>query len=246
LNNLFEFPLQRDRLYEQVADQMLELISSESLRPGDKLPGERELAEQLQVSRTVVREAIRSLSVRGVIEVKPGCGSFIRELSSSDVANSISLLLQLRRDKGSLGELYEIRRMIEVEVAGLAALRATENDFAVLKATIEGMQSHVGDPEQLTRYDAEFHSVLAAAAHNELLTTLLRPITDLWTELIFASYYAPNAASDGISYHTKILQHVQNGDSERARAVMREHIDHSRQQIERVREQEADLRDSAV
>jgi len=237
VTDLFSFDLQRDRLYEQVADRILELISSESLCPGDKLPSERVLAEKLQVSRTVVREAIRALSVRGVIKVKPGCGTFIQKLSPSDVAKPIKLLLQLRHNETSLRELYEIRRMIEVEVAGLAALRATAEDIAALEATIEGMIDHADDPKQFTQHDLGFHSALAAAAHNELLTTFLSPITNVWMELIFTSYYAPNAASDGIMYHKKILQHIKNKRPEEARATMRAHIEHSQWQVETVRHQ---------
>ena len=88
MDEMFGFPLKRDKLYKQVADRIQHLITADSLRPGDKLPGERELAEQMGVSRTVIREAIRVLSDRGLVHVKSGCGTYVRELSHKDAAAS--------------------------------------------------------------------------------------------------------------------------------------------------------------
>ena len=242
MTDIFSFDLQRDRLYEQVADRILELISSESLRPGDKLPSERELAEKLRVSRTVVREAIQALSVRGIIKVKPGCGTFIQELSLTDVTESIRLLLEMRHDEASLREIYEIRRMIEVEIAGLAAACATDEDVAALELELEGMINASGNSEKFALHDFGFHSALAIAADNELLTMFRSPIADLWMKLIWTSLSAPDATSDGIMYHKMILKHVKAGEPAAARAAMRSHIEHSRRQVETVRQQEDKLK----
>jgi GntR family transcriptional repressor for pyruvate dehydrogenase complex len=235
MSEKFDFPLRRDRLYTQVADQIEELIVAESLRTGDKLPSERELAERLDVSRTVVREAIRVLSVRGLLEVKPGCGTYVREPSPKDAAAPIELLLKLRQCPDFFTNLYEIRQMIEVEIAGLAAERATDQDYVALEAAIEGMAAHVDDPQQFVRYDLAFRSALAAATHNDLFSVLLGATEDLWFKGGLLAYQAPGAAEDGLAHHRMILQRVTERDPEKARRAIRDHIRHSRRLVEAVR-----------
>ncbi|NLE45730.1 MAG: FadR family transcriptional regulator [Chloroflexi bacterium] len=234
MTDMFDFHLQRDRLYEQVADQILELISCESLRPGDKLPGERELAEKLEVSRTVIREAIRSLHVRGVVKVKPGCGTYVQALSGTDAAASLHLMLKLRQSRDTIDDLYEIRKMIEVEIAGLAAERATPEDLAALDATVEGMVASMDDPAEFTQHDMSFHATLAAATHNELFSVLLSPISNLRLDAIRTSLQAPRAAEDGLHHHRSILARVKEGDPTGARQAMCDHIDHSQSQVRSV------------
>lgn len=226
--NEFSFPLYRNKLYEQVADQVQELIAAESLRPGDKLPCERDLAARLRVSRTVIREAIRVLSVRGLVEVKPGCGTYVRRPTPEDMATPLGLLLKLRQCPDTLNHLYEVRCILEVECAGLAAERATDEDCAALEAAIEGMKTQIAEAEGFIRYDWAFHSALADATHNDLFSVLLGVIGDLWREAALLSYQSPGAAESGIKYHCKILQRIRERDAEGARRTMREHLHHSR------------------
>ena len=237
VNELFDLDLRRDKLHEQVADRVQELIVAQSLRPGDKLPSERELAEQLGISRTVVREAIRTLCERGLVEVKPGCGTYVQALNPKDAVASIELLLKSRQSVECLDNLYEIRRMIEIEVAGLAAERATEGDVAALEAAIEGMTANVGDPDGFTECDLAFHGALAAATHNDLFSALLSPISNLWLEVILISYHAPGAPEAGITHHVGILNRVKERDAEQARQAMRAHILESQNLVEAVRKQ---------
>jgi len=230
-----ELSLQRDRLYTQIADQIQDLIVARSLHPGDKLPSERELAEQLGISRTVVREAIRTLCVRGLVKVKPGCGTYVETLTPQAALASIELLLRLRQTPELLDNLYEIRRMVEIEVAGLAAGRATEADYAALEAAVEGMVADRDEPELFTKHDLAFHAALAAATHNDLFSTLLGPIANLWLEVILISYHAPGAAQEGIDHHRTILTCLRQHDRGRARQAMHKHIHHSQTQVEAVR-----------
>ena len=237
MDEMFDFSLRRDRLYEQVASQVQDLIVAESLRPGDKLPSERELAERLDVSRTVVREAIRALNVQGLVRVKPGCGTYIQEPSPKHAAAPIELFLKLRQTPEFFDHLYEIRRMIEVEIAGLAAQRAMEDDYAAMEAAIEGMVAHQSEPKQYTHYDLAFHSALAAATHNDLFSMLLSPIANLWLEVVLISVHAPGAVQDGVNHHHNILKWIKQRDSEKAREAMRAHIHHSQSLVETVRQQ---------
>ncbi len=226
MDDILDFPLHRDRLYEQVADQIERLIVSDSLRPGDKLPSERELAEQLKVSRTVIREATRVLSVRGLVEVKPGSGTYIQELSPSNASAPIGLFLKLRRAADAFENLLEIRYTLEVAIAGLAAERATGEDIAVMEAAIEAMAAHVEDAEQFVQHDLAFHSGLAAATHNDLYGVLLTPITDLLLDFRLTAYRydAQSAIEGGLTYHRRILSQVRARDAEGARQAMRDHL----------------------
>ena len=154
------------------------------------------------------------------------------------VKESIRLLLEMRHDESSLREIYEIRRMLEVEIAGLAAACAVDEDIAALELELEGMIKEADNPEKFTQHDFGFHSALALAANNELLTIFRSPVASLWLKLIRTSLYAPDATSDGIMYHKEVLEHVRSGEPEAARAAMRLHIDHSQWQVETVRQQE--------
>jgi len=116
MDGIFELSFRRARLYEQVTERIQNLIITESLRPGDKLPSERELAERLGVSRTAVREAIRALSVRGLVKVKPGCGTYTQEPTPENTTAPLELFLRLRCCPTSSENLYEVRRTIEVKV----------------------------------------------------------------------------------------------------------------------------------
>jgi GntR family transcriptional repressor for pyruvate dehydrogenase complex len=224
--------LSHDKLYKQVADQIEGLIVGESLCPGDRLPSERQLAAQLGISRTVVREAIRLLSVRGLVEVKPGRGTYIRALSPHDAAAPIALLLKLRQCPDLLDHVYEVRHMIELEVAGLAAERATDEDHILMEAAIEEMAAHIDDPDEFITHDLAFHSALAAATHNDLFGVLLNAISGFWSEAALLAYQVPGAAEDSLNYHRDILRHVKARDPEKARRAMCEHVRYSQEQAQ--------------
>jgi len=228
---VFHFALLRDRLYEQVADQIQALIVAESLRPGDRLPAERDLAERLGVSRTVVREALRVLTVRGLLCVKPGCGAYVQELSVRAASAPLQLLLKLRQTPHPYHNLQEVRRTIEVECAGLAASRADACDLERLCGTYARMEEHLHDAEPFATADLDFHLTLAAATHNDLFPVLLAPITELLSEAILVSYYGPGASEAGLAHHCAILDAVQARDAARAREAMCRHIDASERLI---------------
>jgi GntR family transcriptional repressor for pyruvate dehydrogenase complex len=235
MDEMFEFPLKRDKLYKQVADQIQNLIVADSLRPGDKLPGERELAERMGVSRTVIREAIRVLSDRGLVRVKSGCGTYVRELSHKDAAASIELFLKLKQSPESFQYVYEVRRMLEVEAAGLAAQRADQADYEAMETAIKGMVAHKDDPNKYAECDFAFHAAVAAATHNELFGVLLGPISGLLEGMVRVSLDAPNAVKEGLAHHHNVLKQIKSRDTEKARQAMRDHLDHARNLIETVR-----------
>jgi GntR family transcriptional repressor for pyruvate dehydrogenase complex len=229
---MFDFALKRDNLHKQVADQLQELIVADSLRPGDKLPSERVLAGRMGVSRTVIREAIRVLSDRGLVKVKSGCGTYVQELSHKDAAASLELFLKLRQGAQPFQDVYEVRRMIEVEAAGLAAQRATSRDYSAMEAAIEGMAAHKDDPDRFTTYDVAFHAAVAGATHNEIISVLFGPIAVLLGEMVRASLGAPQAVETGLRHHLKIIQQIKSRDPEKAKRAMRTHLEHAQALVE--------------
>lgn len=239
MGEMFDFPLKRDNLYKQVADRIQDLIIAESLHPGDKLPGERELADKMRISRTVVREAIRVLGVRGLVKTKSGCGTFVRELESGDISAPMELFFRLQQSSTPFRDVYEIRCMIEVEAAGLAAERGNKADCAIMQQTIDELVPASQDPEQFVQLDLDFHLALAAATHNVLFGMLLRPVTNLWQNVIRLSYQAPGAVQNAISYHTSILEQVKRHDPASARQAMLEHVRQSQQMVKSIYKQDS-------
>ena len=230
-DNLFAFSLKREKLYKQITDQIQDLIASHSLRPGDKLPGERELAEMLGVSRTVVREAIRVLNVKGLVKVKPGCGTYVQAIDPKDAAASMELFLKTQQAGMSPDHLCEVRRMIEVEAAVLAAQRATMADCEKLQTYIDGMLENIDDPQRYTQHDLAFHLALAAATHNDLFPVLLIPIADLLSQVMQTTLQTPGAAMAGIDEHRDILAQIKVKTPSSARQSMHRHLDRVHGQI---------------
>jgi GntR family transcriptional repressor for pyruvate dehydrogenase complex len=239
MDQLFDFSPKRESLHKQVADQLQDLIVAESLLPGERLPSERELAETMGVSRTVVREAIRVLSDRGLVRVESGRGTYVQEFSHKDAAASIELFLKLKQSPRTFQDVYEVRRMIEVEAAGLAAQRASERDHEAMQHAIAGMEASRGDPEAYTRLDVSFHTAVAAATHNDLLAVLLSPVSDLLIEVVRTSLRVPGAVEQGLRHHRNVLNAIRGGDPERARQAMLEHIEHAHRLVEGTRKKDS-------
>jgi GntR family transcriptional repressor for pyruvate dehydrogenase complex len=230
MNEKLDFVVRRDRLYEQVADQILELIIDDQISLGDRLPSERELAELLGVSRPVIREAIRSLGVRGVVAVKQGSGTFVTQPSASDVSASINLLLRLRNHQDSFVDLFEVRNALEVAIAGSAAVHATAKDIVAIEATIVGMERGGSSASSFSMYDVAYHDALAAATHNDLFALLLSPIADLLHDCRLVAFHhdADESLRGGLMHHREILDRIRRGDAEGARAAMGLHLEQAR------------------
>src|SRR4051794_5481646 len=169
------------RLADKVADLLLETIVARGLAPGERLPSERELGEQFGVSRTVVREAVRALAAKGVIDVRTGSGLRVAAVDGSNVSESMSLFL---RGSSTLDypKVHEVRAVLEVEVAGLAAVRATDDDVAQMRENCERMETD-DDVEAAALHDVEFHRAIARGTHNELYLLLLDSIGDALLEV---------------------------------------------------------------
>lgn len=215
-------PVTRGHLTEQVSSQIQELILSGELLPGDKLPSQRDLAASLGVSPVVVREAIKVLEERGLLEARVGSGTYVSELTHQSIADTLSLLL--RQGKMSFDHLHEVRQTLEIEIAGLAAARAQPEDIAKLAEAIQHMDLGLDNPDQYIDADFEFHLALARSTQNPLfplLTFTLLDVLQRSRELIFQ---VPGAPGRGQTYHRAILDRVRCGDVAGAQTAMQEHL----------------------
>jgi GntR family transcriptional regulator, transcriptional repressor for pyruvate dehydrogenase complex len=219
---LFGEVAREPRLSDKVAESMLATILSRRLQVGDRLPSERELGEQFGVSRTVVREAVRALVAKGVIEVRSGSGLRVAAVDAGAVRESMSLYLH-----GStldFEKVHEVRALIEVHIAGLAAERATDDDIARLREVHERMRRQDGDVEAAAQDDLEFHRVIARATQNDLYLLLMDSIGSALID-IRRSNLGSGSAPVTFDQHEAVLDRIIARDSVGARDAMATHLE---------------------
>lgn len=212
----------RDRLYEQVANLVEDLVDTGKLQVGDRLPPERELAERLGVARGVVREAVKVLAVKGLVTVEPGRGTFVADLNADSVSEHIDRLF--RTGKLRHGDLNEFRTHLEIEVAGLAAQRAAPDNLAEMEQAIQFMDTNIDEPEAYIAADLAFHLALAKATQNRMFPLLVEVIVDILQESRRMIFRVPGAAERGQAWHRLILESVTRGDAATSRESMRMHM----------------------
>lgn len=223
--DMFEAIERETTLSNRVTRQIETLIVDGRLKPGDRLPSERELAQQLGVSRTVVREAVRALAAKGLLEVRSGSGTTVRKVTRDQVVGPLNLLLQTQGGGSiSFEDLHQVRSILEIEIAGLAAVQATEEDLQHLEQIMHDMETAKGTPEIFAAKDAEFHHALAHTTHNPLLVVLLDSIRDLLHDYLLLVIPRLELRQDVLPYHDQILERVAAGDEDGARQAMREHL----------------------
>jgi GntR family transcriptional repressor for pyruvate dehydrogenase complex len=205
---------------------MLDAILEKQLAPGERLPSERELGEQFGVSRTVVREAVRALVAKGVIEVVSGSGLRIAEANATNVRESFSLYLH--NSTLDYEKIHDVRRALEVHIAGVAAERSSEEDLEILNEAHEAMAKAVADGssvEVLAILDLEFHRAMARATHNELFLILHDSLGEGLLDVRRNNLEDPVTAERTIGLHDAVRERIVARDADGARAAMAEHLD---------------------
>jgi GntR family transcriptional repressor for pyruvate dehydrogenase complex len=223
-------PIQRaPRLSDEVADKLLTQIREGSLMDGEPLPSEREMSEQFAVSRTVVREAVRSLAAKGIISVRPGKGLAVSRVDASAVRESMGLYLR-GFEQLDYRMVHEVRTTIELQTTSLAASRATPEEIRGLAEVCETMADHPDDVLFTSQADVEFHRQLATLTHNPLFMILLDAIADVLLEIRIETMTIPGRLSKGLDAHREILAQVAAGNPDGARLAMEEHLTESEHQ----------------
>src|SRR5579864_8894699 len=211
------------RLYEQIVEQIEDSILKGSLKPGDQLPAERDLAQRFGVSRTAVREAVKTLREKGLVEAYSGKGTFITNGTSQAIRQSFDRMMKFGQQEGS-AQLVEIREILEPEIAALAAGRATAQHLESLKEAVAEMDRHKSDSEAFIEADLDFHLALADAAANPLIFSLIDPIVGLLREQRTRIFHVEGGPERGQYHHKRILAAVERRDPDAAREAMRAHL----------------------
>jgi GntR family transcriptional regulator, transcriptional repressor for pyruvate dehydrogenase complex len=226
---------QRRSLADRVARQLEALVIENALQAGDLLPPERELCEMLGVSRTVVREAVRSLVAKGLLEVRQGRGTMVR---SPDVRLATEVVTNMLRSKGAgriaFPRVHEVRRLLEVEIAGIAAGRRTEDDLREI-GTLLDRTAEASEPETWAAADVAFHQALAEATHNLLFPVLLGSMAEILTELRLTAARLSETQTTAQKFHVAIFEAVRDKSPVAARRAMREHMAEAEATFQRAR-----------
>lgn len=223
-------PIARQKTYELVAEQLIRQISSHVLEPSDPLPPERELVARYGVGRSSVREALRMLESRGLITSR-GNGSFVVAEWQNPLNQSLGLLLAA--SEADLDELYEVRRIVEGEVAALAAARRDESHLAALQGAIDDMLEHLGSEPQYIAADLRFHLTIAEATGNRVALHLMHAIRDELQEAFGTVYHIPGSPQRSLEQHREILKAIELRRPDDARRLMHEHISRVQREIQR-------------
>lgn len=215
--------VQSSRLYEQIVEQIEQSVQRGDLKPGDQLPAERELAEQFGVSRTAVREAVKALREKGLVEAYPGKGTFITNGSSNPMRQSLDRMMRSAQVDAT-SSLVEVREILEPEIAALAAVRATEENLNSLREAVAVMDAAKRDPDAYIEADLDFHLELAEAAANPLILSLIDSIIGVLREQRMRIFEVDGGPDRGQYHHKKILEAMEHQDAQGAREAMRAHL----------------------
>ena len=208
-------------VYSEITRRMLDYVSSGSIAPGSKLPSERSLAQELGVGRSHVRQAIKSLVVLGLLDVRQGDGTYLKRMDSPVL--TLVIEWQLLLGGKDTADLIEARHYLEVIVAGLAAMRRQPSDVTKLRHYLDVMEQARTDDEFIDA-DLSFHLQLAQAANNAPLAQIMSRIRSLHAVWIGRVRVLPGWAAPTCSEHEAVLEAIQKGDPEEAREVMRVHM----------------------
>ncbi|MDR7486898.1 MAG: FadR/GntR family transcriptional regulator [Armatimonadota bacterium] len=216
-------PVRRTKVHEEVASRIRRLIADGRLKPGDKLPPERQLAAALGVSRTSVRDAIRTLEVAGLLEPRQGEGTVVRELSADNLVAPLASALLARRDL--LADLLAVRKMIEPAMAREAARHATPEEVQALEAILARQAAKVEAGGLAIEEDSAFHDLIARASRNQVVLRVIDVLMDLLREGRERSLQGRGRPQRSLRGHRQILEAIRRRDAEAAGQAMLTHLE---------------------
>ena len=215
-------PVKSVRIYEDIVRQVRALIADGHLKSGDRLPPERDLAERFRVSRTSVREALRSLQSRGLIDIRAGEGAFVRDVSVEALVEPLALVILPYRE--AVGELFEARGLLEPAIAALAARRATRDEIAEMERILAEQAREVASGRTGMAQDSALHAAIAAAAHNRAIVRIVNALVDLLAQSREESLHTRGRPKRSHQDHRRILGAIRRRDEAGARRAMFDHL----------------------
>jgi GntR family transcriptional regulator, transcriptional repressor for pyruvate dehydrogenase complex len=216
------------RLYEQIVQQIEGSIREGRLKPGDQLPAERELALEFGVSRTAVREAVKTLSEKGLVEAYSGRGTFVTTGKSQSIRHSLDSFLK-SGDLQDSNYVAEMREILEPEFTALAATRIEEQHMVMMREAVAIMDRSMQNPDAYIEADLDFHLALAEAAGNPLILSLLDSLVGVLREQRIGIFAVTGGPERGQFHHKLILEAIEQRSASRARKAMRAHLQQIRQ-----------------
>ena len=217
--------LQKTPLYEQVADLMEQQILTQ-YEDGYRFPSEQQLADQFNVSRTIVREALKLLKERGLVDSKTGSGAYVTKPDSHNISNVMHRII--RMDQIDYNDVFDLRIILETAAAIQAAKKATPEQLAEMHDYLEKMRDLNLDPKTRSHYDFAFHYMIAKASQNPLLAIVTEAVGDVCREIISKAILVPGGVQDGIIRHENIYQLLCKHDSESIQEAIAGHLERSR------------------
>ena len=214
--------IKRRSLYQDIVGQIQEFIRDGILKPGDRLPAERDLAERLQVSRSSLREAMRALELQGLLVSRPGAGTFVSTESLDTLTSIIATSLTEARD--TLTDIFEVRHLLEPQIAALAAERATPSDITHMVEALEEQERQIASGETGVEGDTAFHFAMAQGAQNWALVKVMSTVGDILRQSRDQALQTPGRPERSLASHRYILDVIQHRDVEGARSAMQHHI----------------------
>jgi GntR family transcriptional repressor for pyruvate dehydrogenase complex len=223
---------EKQSLGQQVVSRVLELVRTGNLRPGDRLPPERELIEIFRISRPSLREALRALSILGVVEARHGGGAYVTDLEARTLLAPLDFFLSLSRS--NLDDAFESRRIIEVEIARKAAINANAGDLADLRAMIDAHATVATDPIGFRILDSRFHEKLSAIAGNAVLQHIAYGLYNLGLDIRRRATAELGIIDQSTADHARIVAAIAARNPDRAADEMRIHLSHIEDSTRRI------------
>jgi len=233
-------PIKNKRTTEIILEQIKQFMIEGQLNPGDKLPTEMELAERFQVSRTSIRESLSALSLTGILEIRQGEGIFVKHSPSNAVIEPLTFILLM--EKNHVQNILEVRKALEIESVDLAAQRRTEQDIESLRDLLERMEKDLPEAKNSEYLDLAFHLALATASKNPLLDRLMNTVQEIFgqtlkvTRTLWMMSSQEGTTQQLFEEHKEVYLAVVNGENEKARSLMYEHLSKVEQQLQRYQE----------
>lgn len=223
-------PVQKKRIYEDIVKQVIDKISKGMLKPNDKLPPEREMAGLLNTSRNSVSEAYRTLEVMGLVDIRPGGGVFVKD--SQFEITFTRFLENLSDDYKLVLEVLEVRDLIEVELAKIAAHRASEEDIDKIDSILKNARKDIENGDNGVEYDYQFHTALAEASNNSIYVLLMNLIKDVLSKNIKSEIASiEGQPMETLKGHEEIFCQIQKGNASEAAFLMDKHIKKAKKEL---------------
>lgn len=224
--------VERSALPDQIAERILQMITDRELRPGDKLPPERDLSAMMNVGRPALREALRALSLMNIIEIRQGTGAYVTQLDTAQLVQHLDFVFSL--NDAAIMDLFDARKIVEAGIAELAAQRTTDEDIALLEACLQKSADSAHDPELFLHADLELHVLIATIAGNPILMRFIESIHQLGLASRRRTGRLGGVIDQSMSDHHRIIEALKARDPQAAREAMLAHLGNVEEKLRRM------------